>query len=121
MKRALALVTLVAACAAATATASGPLRLIVVAPSTVHRGHTVTVGGVAGGCPARDTVTLISRAFGHTHDFAGLPALYTKVRAEHKFHVTTRIPATKRPGVYAVTARCGGGNLGVRATIHVLR
>ena len=76
---------------------------------------------MAGGCPLGDSVTLISRTFAHAHDFAGLPAVYAKVRAGHKFHVTARIPATKPPGVYAVTARCGGGNLGVRASIRVLR
>ena len=110
-----------AAFAATTATASGPLRLITVVPSTVHRGHATTVGGVAEGCPLGDSVTLISRAFAHSHDFAGLPAVYAKVRARHRFHVTARIPATKRPGVYVVTARCGGGNLGVPASIRVLR
>jgi hypothetical protein len=121
VKQALAVVTLAAALAATTAAASGPLRLIIVVPGTVHRGHTTTVGGVAGGCPVGDSVTLISRAFAHTHDFAGVPALYTRVHAGHKFKVATRIPATKRPGVYVVTARCGGGNLGVKASIHVIR
>jgi hypothetical protein len=43
------------------------------------------------------------------------------VHAGHKFKVATRIPATKRPGVYVVIARCGGGNLGVKASIHVIR
>ena len=118
MKRALAIVSLVAAFVATAATASAPS--LTVTPSTVHRGHTVTLKGSADGCNVGNTVTLISRAFVHTHDFAGLPAVLTRVRAGGTFHVVTRIPATKTPGRYGITARCGGGNLGVLAHLRVL-
>jgi hypothetical protein len=91
-----------------------------VAPATVERGHLVTIKGSADGCPAGDRVTLISRAFRHTHDFAGLPAVFATVRADGAFRTTTRIPPTKRPGRYAITARCGGGNLGVSARLRVV-
>ena len=89
-------------------------------PSTVHRGHVVTLKGSADGCAAGNSVTLISHAFVHTHDFAGVPAVFARVRSGGRFRTTTRIPATKHPGRYGVTARCGGGNLGVLAHLRVL-
>ena len=77
------------------------------------------VTGSAGDCPAGDAVTILSHAFVHTHDFAGVPAVYARVRAGGAFHVSTRIPATRKPGAYTVTARCGGGNLGVLKHLRV--
>ena len=91
-----------------------------VTPSSVHRGSNVTLKGSADGCAAGNTVFVISRAFVHTYDFAGVPALHATVRAGGAFRVTTRIPVRKRPGRYAVTARCAGGNLGVIAHLRVL-
>ena len=105
---------------AAAALAAMPLTSLAVSPSHVHRGHLVTVSGNAGGCPAGDTVTILSRAFAHTHEFAGVPAVFALVHAGGKFKVTPRIPATRHAGSYGVSARCGGGNLGVSATIHVI-
>jgi len=118
VKRGFAVLALATGLATTAATASPP-KLILVVPSVVAPGHVVTVSGSAGGCPVGDTVTLISRAFAHTHDFAGLPAVLTPVRTGGKFRTTTRIPATKSPGIYGVTARCGGGNLGVQAHLRV--
>ena len=119
MKRGFAVLALATGLATTAATASPP-KLILVVPSVVAPGHVVTVSGSAGGCPVGDTVTLISRAFTHTHDFAGVPAVLTKVRYGGTFHVATRIPSTKKPGRYGITARCGGGNLGVLAHLRVL-
>jgi hypothetical protein len=98
------------------AVAVGPS--IHVSPTTVTAGHHVRVYGRAGGFPACDRVTLISRAFRHTHDFAGLPAVFTPVRAGDHYSVRVRIPASKH-GRYAITARCGGGNFGVTAHLRV--
>jgi hypothetical protein len=95
----------------ATATAAAPS--LTLTPSSVKRGHTVLIMGSADGCARGSTVFVISRAFVHTHDFAGVPAVLAKVRAGGTFRATTRIPARKRPGRYGVTARCGGGNLGI--------
>jgi hypothetical protein len=119
VRGALAILALAAALAASAAYAVAPS--LTVAPSVVHRGHLVTLKGSADGCPVGDAVTLISRAFVHTHDFAGVPAVFTRVRAGGKFHVSTRIPRTKPARRYAITARCGGGNLGVVAHLRVLR
>ena len=117
-----ALVALVAAAVAAvTASASAARVSLSVTPTTVHRGHLVTISGNAGSCPVGDTVTVMSRAFVRVHEFAGIPAVLTKVRGGQRFRATTRIPARKRPGRYGITARCGGGNLGVSARLTVLR
>ena len=93
---------------------------LTVAPSPVHRGHRVIIRGNADGCPVGDVVTIISKAFAHTHDFAGLPAVFALVRSGGKFGVRPRIPSRKAVGSYGVSARCGGGNLGVSTTIHVV-
>jgi hypothetical protein len=92
---------------------------LTVHPTSVHRGSTVLVSGVAGGCTSGDTVTIISHAFAATHSFAGVPAVFAQVGAAGRFSVKTRIPSTRRPGTYVLTARCGGGNLGVAAHLAV--
>jgi hypothetical protein len=107
---------LIAAIAALTASAS-----LTATPSTVHRGHIVVLSGNAGGCPVGDSVTIISHAFRSPPEFAGVPAVFAKVRANGHFSVSTRIPATKAPGRYSITARCGGGNFGVLVRLRVLR
>jgi hypothetical protein len=116
----LAVVVLVGcvATAAASMLAKPSLRL---APNPVKAGHIVTVKGSADGCGIGDTVTVISRAFSAKHTFAGVPAVLTMVRAGGSFHISTTIPSGKLAGVYAVTGRCGGGNLGVLVHLHVMR
>ena len=84
------------------------------------RGRVRTVAAaVAGGCTAGDRVTIISRAFAAAHSFAGVPAVFAQVGSAGRFSTTTRIPATRSPGTYLLTARCGGGNLGVSARLAV--
>jgi hypothetical protein len=94
---------------------------LTVTPHSVVRGHVVVISGTAGDCPMGDAVTILSRAFVHTHDFASVPAVYAPVRQGGLFRATTRIPATKAPGSYTITARCGGGNLGVLERLAVRR
>jgi hypothetical protein len=101
------------------ATAAGPT--IRVAPDVVQRGHTVQVSGAVPGCPHGDAVTLISRAFSHRHEFAGLPAVFATVGAHSRYSLRTRIPGTRAAGRYPISGRCGGGNLGVSVTLRVLR
>ena len=55
-----------------------------VSPKSVHAGERVRVFGSAGGCQPGNTVTLISRAFPAKHEFAGVPAVFAKVRAERQ-------------------------------------
>lgn len=92
---------------------------LTVKPASVKRGGIVIVSGVAGGCTTGDQVTVISHAFAATHSFAGVPAVFAQVGSAGRFSTTTRIPATGRPGTYLLTARCGGGNLGVSAHLTV--
>ena len=51
-------------------------------PNPVRAGAFVRVHGSAGGCPVRDTVTVLSRAFPHAHRFAGVPAVSAAVRPD---------------------------------------
>jgi hypothetical protein len=118
MRRALAIGLVAASLWTGLAAAAAPS--LTVTPTTVHRGHIVTLKGSADGCTAGNTVFLISRAFVRTHSFAGLPAVLAKVRYGGAFRVTTRIPARKKVGRYGITARCAGGNLGVIAHLRVL-
>jgi hypothetical protein len=101
------------------ALAAGPT--IKVSPTTVLQGYEVRVFGVVPGCAVGNRVTLLSRAFSHRHEFAGVPAIFAEVKAGHKYSKRTLIPARRRPGRYAITGRCGGGNLGVTAHLRVIR
>ena len=92
-----------------------------VSPTTVRAGHLVKIKGSADGCRIGNTVYILSRAFVHTHQFAGVPAVLAKVRAGGSFGTTTTIPRSRRAARYVVTARCGGGNLGVTAHLRVIR
>jgi hypothetical protein len=120
MKRGLAAVTILAptVCVAAASAAAPSLSL---SPTSVRRGHLVRISGSADGCNVGNTVFVISRAFPHTHEFAGVSAVLARVRTGGRFSATTRIPRLRRPGRYGVTARCGGGNLGVLAHLRVTR
>lgn len=79
------------------------------------------VYGAIPGCVRGDQVTLLSKAFRHTYEFAGVPAVYTRVGANHRYSVRTTIPASRAPHRYTISGRCGGGNLGVSVTLRVLR
>jgi hypothetical protein len=106
---------------AAAPVAAASVVQLAITPSTVHRGGTVQIKGNADGCARGNTVFVISRAFVHTHEFAGVSAVLARVRARGVFRATTVIPRGRRPGRYTVTARCGGGNLGVAVHLTVRR
>jgi hypothetical protein len=99
--------------------AAGPT--IKVSPTTVPQGYEVRVYGVVPGCAVGNRVTLLSRAFSHRHEFAGVPAIFAEVKAGHKYSKRTLIPARRSPDRYAIRGRCGGGNLGVTAHLRVIR
>jgi hypothetical protein len=103
----------------APALAAGPT--IKVDPKRVPRGEVVRVFGAVPGCARGNQVTLISRAFSRAHEFAGVPAVFARVRRGHRYSVRTRIPRRRHPGRYGISGRCGGGNLGVVARVRVLR
>ena len=112
---AVALVALSAVAVVASATASRPR--IAVQPHAVAPGGIVLVTGNAGDCAVGATVTLISKAFpGRAY---GEGTLTGTVRAGHAFSVVGRLRRGLRAGSYHVGARCGGGNLGVGASVRV--
>jgi hypothetical protein len=86
-----------------------------VRPTTVVRGGLVTVSGR--GCLAGDVVYLISPPF-RGNAFVE-HSVATRARANGTFSRRVRIRMTVRPGRYLITARCGGGNLGVAARLRV--
>ena len=88
-------------------------------PNPVRAGAFLRVDGSAGDCPRGDTVLLLSRAFPHVHDFAGVPAVLAPVRAKGGFRARLRIASGTAPGVYAIVGRCGGGNLGFAVALRV--
>jgi hypothetical protein len=89
-----------------------------VKPKKVHAGKRVRVFGNADGCSGK--VTLISRAFPHKHEFAGVPAVFATVQPGGDFSKRVRIPRSKTPKRYTISARCGGGNLGITRKLRVL-
>ena len=112
-----------AAFAAVTAASAMSPVFLHVTPTTVHRGYSVLIRGNAGsggGCGVGATVFVLSRAFAHTHEFAGVSAVLAKVHAGGGFSARPKIPSTRHVGTYVVTARCGGGNLGVSAHLTVV-
>jgi hypothetical protein len=88
-------------------------------PTRVAQGAVVRVFGVVPQCARGNTVTLLSRAFSHRHEFAGVPAISAVVGRHHRYSKRTTIPAQRRPARYRITGRCGGGNLGVIAHLRV--
>src|SRR5439155_1124443 len=66
-------------------------------------------------------VFVLSRAFVAVHSFAGVPAVLARVRRDGSFRAATVIPAARKPGRYGVTARCGGGNLGLLRILTIRR
>jgi len=104
----------IAAALAVSARASTPA--LHVTPSSVHRGGTVTFTGA--GCRRGETVFLISRLF-PGHAFGGEGAITTIARYRGHFTRSFRVRRTTRRGRYVITARCGGGNLGVAAHLRV--
>jgi PASTA domain-containing protein len=102
-----------------------------VSPTTVHVGGTVTVSGdvltdlgprVPGGkpgCQLPGTVTLISGAFAGQGSFMNMD-VETTAGTDGRFSVQATILSDVRPDTYEVTGRCGGGNLGVLATLLVI-
>jgi hypothetical protein len=95
-------------------------------PATLHVAPTsVPAGGsvqVTGRCEPSTQGFAISHAFLHdaTHDFAGVGASAFTTNGGGAFSVAAEIPSSTPPGSYDVTARCGGGNLGLTVALTVI-
>ncbi len=101
------------------ASAAGPS--VSVSPSMVARGATVTFSGVvpttgAEACAPADAVTVISSAALFPGDGFGPSATRD---ASGNFSVVYRVPGTTPAATYAITLRCGGGNVGVSTNLIV--
>ena len=98
---------------------------LAVSPSSVTAGAQVTVSGDVlangqPGCTVPGDVTLVSDAFAGLGEFAGVGATTTQADAVGNFSTTVMLSSSIAPGTYDISARCGGGNLGVPATLTVV-
>jgi hypothetical protein len=96
-------------------TVAGATRSLTVHPTSVARGGTVTVSGK--GCRAGDIVYLISPPF--VGQAFVQHSVAVRVRANGTFSRRVDIRRSVHIGRYVITARCGGGNLGVAAHLRV--
>jgi hypothetical protein len=119
MRRVVALIVVVlAGVPIAAGNASAAAASLHVSPARVAPGGTVHVTGT---CESNTSGFAISPAFLHdaAHDFAGVGAVSFTSDAAGGFAAYAQIPASRASGTYTVTGRCGGGNLGVSATLEV--
>jgi hypothetical protein len=98
---------------------------ISVSPSSVAAGGNVHLSGDVlapdgtPGCGVPGTVTLVSDAFAGLGEFAGVGAVDLPVDATGHFDDTVTLDQAVAAGTYSISGRCGGGNLGVEATLTV--
>ena len=93
-------------------------------PSSVAVGGTVTISGdvlVNGtpSCQLPGPVTVISHVFDGLGEFAGVGAVFVNVDSTGHYSQAVTLKTSVPAGTYQVTARCGGGNLGILRTITV--
>jgi hypothetical protein len=85
--------------------------------SVTVSGNVLAPGGQPG-CELPGTVTLISGAFAGQGSFQGSD-VETTADSSGTFSVVATILAGVTPGTYTITGRCGGGSLGVAASLTV--
>jgi hypothetical protein len=111
------LLVLLAATAVFTPSALGARKSLTVSPRVAAPGGLVHVVGNATPCTQGSTVTAISGAFpGHAF---GKGTLSGTVAAGGAFAFSGHLRPHLRRGRYSVTARCGGGTLGIVAYVTV--
>lgn len=100
------------------APAYGASASISVSPSAAPAGSTVHISGSipVKKCPASDGATITSDAALFPPDGFGPTATRDSQGA---FAVDYTVPASTPPGNYTLGLRCGGGNVGVSATLTV--
>jgi hypothetical protein len=111
-------VALSLAAVAAVAPAYGANASISVSPSTVSPGGTVHISGSipVKKCPASDSATVTSEAALFPPDGFGPSASRD---SNGQFALDYTVPTSTAPGTYSVGIRCGGGNVGVSASLTV--
>jgi hypothetical protein len=97
---------------------AGPGSTISVRPNVVAAGHQVRISGSTpvSDCPAEDAAILTSTAALFPPDGFG-PAVPRN--SSGAFSVVYRVPASTPAGLYQIGFRCGGGNVGVFASLRV--
>lgn len=97
---------------------AAPVPTLGVSPGSVAAGGDVVVSGSVGSQPAGSAcatgVLLLSRAFDHARDFAGVPAVVAAVRPDGTFDVTTRIPRSRAVGPTTSPGAAAAGTSGCR-------
>lgn len=125
MKRILQALVIVAT-AVATVTSAGvghanasPNGSISVSPSTVSPGGTVHISGSVSiqGCPQSDDATITDSSALFPPDGFG-PSVPRNSSGD--FATDYTVPTSTPPGSYTLGVRCGGGNVGVSAQLHVV-
>ena len=122
LRRVVMLIALGAAVASLWSAPAGAVSLVV-SPSTVPTGGTVTLSGDVllngkPGCgPA--TIILISGAFPGDDYGPGLGAVYIPVDATGHFRGTAVVRPSQGPGTYDIGARCEGGTVGTLGRVTV--
>lgn len=120
MRRIVAGVTVALAVAAvlAAAPAYGANASISISPSTVSPGGSVHISGSipVKKCPASDSATVTSEASLFPPDGFGPSATRD---SNGQFALDYTVPTSTAPGTYSVGLRCGGGNVGVEASLTV--
>ena len=94
---------------------------ITVSPGSIQAGNAITVTGVvpttgASSCPSGDAVVLTSTAALFPPSGSGPQAGRD---GTGNFHTSYTVPAATAAGSYSIGVRCGGGNVGVTATLQV--
>jgi hypothetical protein len=91
---------------------------ITVSPSTVPAGGTVHISGSVSvkACPLLDSATVVGKAALFPPDGFGPSAARN---AQGDFALDHAVPTSTPPGSYEIEVRCGGGNVGIAATLTV--
>jgi hypothetical protein len=112
------IVALALAAVLAAAPAYGANASISVSPSTVSPGGSVHISGSipVKKCPASDSATVTSEASLFPPDGFGPSATRD---SNGQFALDYSVPTSTAPGTYSVGLRCGGGNVGVEASLTV--
>ncbi len=107
----------VAAAALGSSSHPSASRSLHVQPRTVRPDGAVHVYGKAGSCAAGTKLTALSSAFPEIT--FGVGGLTGHVRSNHAFSIHGYVRGNVSSGSYAVTARCGGKDIGVTAKVSV--
>ena len=112
----------VGAAANSTAATVQPQARLSVRPHRVHpRGHILITGRIPTSgpqsCPAADQAIPTSSAALFPPDGFGPAASRGRFG---RFRIRYAVPSSTPPGTYVIGVRCGGGNVGVSATLRVV-